>query len=123
MGIGGSRAERIGERIQTELARLIRENLRDPRVGFVTLTDVEVSKDLRHAKVFISVLGDGLEDTLAALEHATPFLKRELGRDAGLKYTPALRFLEDRSIRGAARVEDLLDEIADGRDQTNGDDA
>ena len=123
MGIGGSRAERIGERIQTELARLIRENLRDPRVGFVTLTDVEVSKDLRHAKVFISVLGDGLEDTLAALEHATPFLKRELGRDAGLKYTPALRFLEDRSIRGARRVEDLLDEIADGRDPEDGADA
>lgn len=123
MGIGGSRADRIGERIQTELARLIRENLRDPRVGFVTLTGVEVSKDLRHAKVFVSVLGDSLEDTLRALEHATPFLKRELGRSAGLKYTPTLRFLEDLSIRGARRVEDLLDEIAAGPDRTNGDDA
>ncbi len=122
MGIGGSRADRIGERIQAELARLIRENLRDPRVGFVTLTGVEVSGDLRHAKIFISVLGDGLEDTLHALEHATPFLKRELGRTAGLKYTPTLRFLEDRSIRGARRIEDLLDEIADDRDRPEGSD-
>lgn len=116
MGIGGSRAERVGERIQDELARLIREDLRDPRVGFVTLTGVEVSKDLRHAKIFVSVLGDGLDATLKALEHATPFLKRELARHAGLKYTPTLRFLEDRSVRGARRVEDLLDEIADRDD-------
>ena len=123
MGIGGSLADRIGERIQAELARLIRENLRDPRVGFVTLTGVEVSGDLRHAKIFISVLGDGLEDTLHALEHATPFLKRELGRTAGLKFTPTLRFLEDRSIRGARRIEDLLDEIADDRDRTEDGDA
>jgi ribosome-binding factor A len=122
MGIGGSRSERIGERIQTELARLIRENLRDPRVGFVTLTGVEVSRDLRYAKIFVSVLGDGLEDTLHALEHATPFLKRELGRTAGLKFTPSLRFLEDRSIRGARQIEDLLDKIADGRDHPEGDD-
>ena len=123
MGIGGSRSERIGERIQTELARLIRENLRDPRVGFVTLTGVEVTKDLRHAKVFVSVLGESLKDTLAALEHATPFLKRELGRSAGLKYTPTLCFLEDRSIRGARRIEDLLEELSEGRDLTDGDDA
>ncbi len=122
MGIDGRRADRIGERIQTELARLIRESLRDPRVGFVTLTGVEVSRDLRHAKVFVSVLGDGLEDTLRALGHATPFLKRELGRTAGLKFTPTLRFLEDRSIRGARRVEELLDKIADGRDRPEGDD-
>jgi ribosome-binding factor A len=115
MGIAGERSERIGERIQVELARLIRENLRDPRVGFVTLTGVEVTRDLRHAKVFISVLGDGLADTLDALTHATPFLKRELGRESGLKHTPTLRFLEDRSIRGGQRVDDLLDEIAEDR--------
>jgi len=123
MGIGGSRAERIAERVQAQLAQLIREGLRDPRVGFVTLTGVEVSRDLRHAKVYISVLGNGLEDTLVALEHATPFLKRELGRTAGLKHTPTLRFLEDTSIRSARRVEDLLDGIADGETRADGDDA
>ena len=121
MAIGGNRAERIGERIQVELARLLLEELRDPRVGFVTLTGVEVSPDLRHAKVYVSVLGDDLEPTLKALEHATPFLRRELARHAGLKYTPSLRFLEDRSIRGARRVEDLLDEIAEQRDDNPGD--
>ena len=123
MGIGGERSERIGERIQTELARLIRENLRDPRVGFVTLTGVEVTRDLRHAKVFVSVLGDELEETLAALTHATPFLKRELAREAGLKHTPTLRFLEDRSVRGGRRVEDLLDEISEDRGRAESGDA
>jgi len=117
MGIGGNRSDRISERIQTELARLIREDLRDPRVGFVTLTDVEVTRDLRHAKIFISVLGDGLEETLVALGHATPFLRRALAQQAGLKHTPTLRFLEDRSVRSAQRVEDLLDEISDGQDR------
>ena len=116
MGIGGSRAERIGERIQAELARLVREELRDPRVGFVTLTGVDVTADLRHAKVYVSVLGDDMEETLKALGHATPFLKRELARQAGLKHTPSLRFVEDRSIRGARRVEDLLEEISETRD-------
>ena len=116
MGIGGNRSDRIAERVQTELARLIREDLRDPRVGFVTLTGVEVTRDLRHAKVFVSVLGDGLEDTLAALGHATPFLRRGLAHQAGLKHTPTLRFLEDRSVRSAQRVEDLLGEIADDQD-------
>jgi ribosome-binding factor A len=123
MGIGGNRSDRIGERIQDELARLIREQLRDPRVGFVTLTGVEVTADLRHATVYVSVLGDDMEATLKALGHSTPFLKRELGRQAGLKHTPSLRFVEDRSIRGARRVEDLLDEIAEARepDQDDGD--
>jgi ribosome-binding factor A len=110
----------VGERIQDELARLIREEVRDPRVGFVTLTGVDLSHDLRHAKVYVSVLGDDMDETLRALGHATPFLKRELGRRAGLKHTPSLRFLEDRSIRGAQRIENLLDEIADKHDRRGG---
>jgi len=121
MGLDGNRSDRVGERIQVELARLIREELRDPRVGFVTLTGVDLSHDLRHAKVYVSVLGNDMKETLRALGHATPFLKRELGRSAGLKHTPSLRFLEDRSIRGAQRIENLLDEIAGDRDRTGGD--
>jgi ribosome-binding factor A len=110
----------VGERILVELARILREELRDPRVGFVTLTGVEVSPDLRHATVYVSVLGDDLAPTLKALGHAVPFLRRELARSAGLKHTPSLRFMEDRSIRGAQRIEDLLGEIAEKRDG-NGD--
>ena len=121
MGIGGNRADRIGERIQAELARLIQEELRDPRVGFVTLTGAEVSPDLRHAKIYVSVLGDDLEPTLKALEHATPFLRRGLAQRARLKHTPSLRFLEDRSIRGGQRIENLLGEIAEDRKDLPGD--
>lgn len=120
MGVGGSRAERVGERIQSELARLLREELRDPRVGFVTLTGVDVSADLRHAKVYVSVLGDDVEPTLRALDGAAAFLRRALAHHAGLRHTPTLRFLEDRSIRGAQRVEDLLEEIAEDREPPPG---
>lgn len=116
MGVGGKRAERVGERIQTELAQLIRDELRDPRVGFVTLTGVTVSADLRHAKVHVSVLGDEPAKTLAALEHATPFLRRQLAQRAGLKHTPSLQFLEDSSIRGAQRIETILDDLGLNRD-------
>ena len=118
MGVGGKRAERVGERIQTELAQLIRDELRDPRVGFVTLTGVTLSVDLRHAKVHVSVLGDEPAKTLAALEHATPFLRRLLAQRAGLKHTPSLQFLEDSSIRGAQRIETILDDLGLNRDAT-----
>ena len=125
MGVGGKRVERVGERIQAELARLIREELRDPRVGFVTVTGVTVSPDLRHARVHISVLGDEPGGSLAALDHATPFLRRELARHAGLKHTPALQFVEDVSIRGAQRIESILDDLdlKDGEETDGGESA
>lgn len=106
------RTARVGERIQAELARLIRDEVRDPRVGFVTVTGVEVSGDLRHAKVFISVL-ENAEESVKALERAAPFLRRALAQSAGLKHTPSLRFMEDTSLVKAQRVEDLLDEWSD----------
>lgn len=108
--MSGHRATRVGERIQDELARIIREQMRDPRAGFITVTGVEVSPDLKYAKVFFSVLGGDSNDSLKALISATPFLRRELAHCAGLKHTPALRFLEDSSIERAQRVEELLDE-------------
>ena len=123
VGIGGNRAERVGERIQVELARLIRAELRDPRVGFVTLTGVTLSPDLRHAKVYFSVLGDETAETLAALEHATPFLRHQLARTAGLKHTPSLLFLVDSSIVGAQRIESILDDLDLDPDADDGDGA
>lgn len=107
--MSGHRPSRVGERIQDELARIIREQMRDPRVGFVTVTGVEVSPDLKYAKVYFSVLGGDPKDSLKALISATPFLRRELAHCAGLKHTPSLKFLEDTSIERAQRVEELLD--------------
>jgi ribosome-binding factor A len=113
----------VGERIQAELARLIREQLRDPRVGFVTLTGVTLSSDLRHAKVYFSVLGDEPAETLAALEHATPFLRHQLARAAGLKHTPSLLFQVDSSIVGGQRIESILDDLDLEPDTDGGDGA
>lgn len=105
------RAERVGDRIRAELARLLREDVRDPRIGFVTLTDVDLSPDLREARVFVSLLDDDVDGTLRALNHAVPFLRRRLAHEAGLRFTPRLRFMLDRSLQTGNRVEQILDEL------------
>jgi len=97
-----SRTYRIGEQIKRELADLVRQ-LKDPRIGMVTITDVEVSKDLSHAKVFFSVLGESedVRQTQIGLEHAGGFLRRELGRGLRLRITPHLHFhYDDTQLRG-----------------------
>lgn len=105
------RRERLGDMIRAELARLLREEVRDPRIGFVTLTDVELSKDLRHARVYVTILGDDPSSALGALRHAAPFLRRALAQCAELRFTPELRFLIDESIDAGFRVDELLSEI------------
>jgi len=110
--VTGHRAERVADRVRRELARLIHEELRDPRIGFVTLTDVDLSPDLRHARVFVTVMGDENRDaTLEALNHAVPFLRRSLARKASLRFTPQLRFFRDGGEESGQRVETILDGI------------
>ena len=89
--------------MQRVLGTLITTELRDPRMGFATVTRVEVSDDLKHAKVFTSVIGDRhvARQTLDALEHASRFLRGELGHRIDLRYTPELTFIEDRSAEKA----------------------
>lgn len=105
------RAERVGDRIRAELARMLREDVRDPRIGFVTVTGVQLSADLREARVFVSILDDAAEATLDALNHAVPFLRRQLAREAGLRFTPQLRFIHDRSLESGNRVERILERL------------
>ncbi len=107
------RRERVADRVREALARALREEVRDPRVGFVTVTGVELTPDLRNARVWVSTLGDAeqREQSLEALEHAAPFLRRLLAREAGLRFTPRLEFRTDRSIEGGARLEKLLDDL------------
>jgi ribosome-binding factor A len=107
------RRQRVGDVVRQVLARALREEVRDPRVGFVTLTGVDLSPDLRHARVFVSTLEPEAEreETLRALRRAAPYLRRTLAREGGLKYVPRLEFRFDTSIETGARLEELLGEL------------
>ncbi len=108
-----SRTRRLGEQIQRELAEIIQRELKDPRVGFVTVSAVDVSRDLKYAKVYITELGEEShrEELLEALSHAAGFLRRELGRRLTVRAVPELRFQYDTSIEYGAKLEALIDEV------------
>jgi ribosome-binding factor A len=107
-----SRSARVAEQIKRELAELIRLEVKDPRVGFISLTDVELTPDYAHAKVFFtSMQGDeGLEAILIGLKRASGFLRRELGRRVRIHTTPELHFVYDRSIVEGNRLSALIDQ-------------
>lgn len=106
------RVARVAEQMRVELAELIR-NMKDPRVGFVSVVQVQVSNDLRHAKVYVSVLGDDQtkKETMKALQGATGHLRSELSRLMRLRYTPELQFVLDESIEHGTRVAQLLAQV------------
>ena len=103
------RASRVAEQIQRELALLIRTELKDPRVRLVTVTDVEVTRDLEHAKVYVSVLGsDDASAAVEALAHAAGHLRHLLGRAMRLRLVPELHFTEDRVLIEGSRLSALI---------------
>jgi ribosome-binding factor A len=103
------RPRQVADLIRAELALLIQQELRDPRVGFVTLTAVRMSPDLRQARIYVSVLDESREEeAVAALERATGFLRRELAARTQLRQVPRLVFHPDSSPREGARIEELL---------------
>jgi len=112
----------VGEQIQRELAALIRTELKDPRLGSITVLAVEVSRDLSHAKVFVTALGGdeaANAQALAILRRAAGFLRRELGRSLHTRTTPELHFVLDTSIERGARLSALIDEaVAKDREPT-----
>jgi len=107
-----TRQEKIKELLKVEISDIIRRELKDPRLGFITITDAEVSKDLRYAKVYISVLGDekAKEESLAVLQHAAGFIRGEFGRRAFLKVIPEITFKMDTSVEHGARIFELLEQ-------------
>lgn len=107
--MSGHRPKRVADLVRHLLAQALGE-LRDPRVGFVTVTEVALSPDLKHARVFVSVLGDPA-GTLEALHHAEPYLRRTLAARAGLRHTPDLRFVIDPSVAHGAKVEEILERL------------
>ena len=104
------RMGRIDHELQRELARLISIELKDPRLGFVTVTRVEVTNDLNSCKVYVSVIGDRhvAKQSMLALEHAKGFLRGELGHAVSLRHTPELTFVEDRSTEKAIALSKTL---------------
>jgi ribosome-binding factor A len=116
------RNERVAEQIRAALAEAIRD-VRDPAVGFVTLTGVDLSPDLRSARVYVSRLGSGPERDAAvlALNHAVAFLRGAVATRARLRFTPTLHFVADPTIERGSRVEELLRELhAEDRDPDGG---
>jgi ribosome-binding factor A len=107
------RSERLGELILAEISDLITRDIKDPRVGFVTFTRVEMSDDLRYAKVFVSSLGSEQEKarTLQGLSSATGYIRRHLGRALHLRYTPEITFLIDESLEHGAKIAQLLRQL------------
>ena len=107
-----SRASRLGDQIQRDLAELIRLEVKDPRVSLVTVTAVEVSADLTHARVFVTTLADaiGAEETLQALQHAAGFLRSRLSHSLRVRQVPELRFVYDESVERGLRLSRLIDE-------------
>lgn len=111
--MASERVARLNEQLKRELSQLIRTQVRDPRVGVVTVTAVEVAADLGSARVFVRIIGDPAEfqETLAGLDAAAPFLRALLGRSLHIRRIPELRFREDRSMDHARRIEQLLSDV------------
>lgn len=111
--MAGKRLERVNQLIKEEISLLLQRELRDPRLGFVSVTEVAVSPDLRQAKVFVSVLGDEAQwvASLQALQSARGFMWSWLRRHLDLRVTPELTFRPDRSMEHAARMQALLADL------------
>ncbi|MBO2945710.1 30S ribosome-binding factor RbfA [Paenibacillus sp. F411] len=109
------RTGRVGEQIKKELSQLIQTELKDPRIGFITVTGVDVTSDLSQAKIYLSVLGDQEQKaaSLKGLEKANGFLRSELGKRIRLRHVPELIFKFDESIEYGSRIEKLLGEIGE----------
>jgi ribosome-binding factor A len=111
-----SRTRRVGEQVQRELAGLIRDELSDPRLGMVSISAVEVSRDLSHAKVFVSTLGseEQADASLQVLQGAAGYLRRLLGKRLVMRHVPQLHFRQDHSLEQGARLSALIDAAVKG---------
>lgn len=107
------RSDRVGDLLLELLSQLIRKEVSDPRVGSITLTSVEVTKDLRHARVYFTLLDEQArkEEALSGLKSATGFIRAKVGRELKLRFVPTIEFVYDDSRDQARRIEDLLKQI------------
>ena len=107
------RAERVGEHMKQEIMDIVNNKVKDPRVGFLTITDVELTNDLSHAKVYLTVLGSNkeIDNTFKALEKAKGFIKSELGSRMRLRIIPDLTFEYDKSIEYGNKIERMIQDL------------
>jgi ribosome-binding factor A len=113
--MSGDRMRRVNEAVREVLSSRLAEGLSDPRIGFVTVTSVDTSPDLRHARVYVSVLGDEREraDALAGLTSAHGLLQSAIAGELRMKRTPTLQFVYDESVDRGMRITELLDEAGE----------
>jgi ribosome-binding factor A len=109
----GSRPARVGDQIREELSELLARHVKDPGIGFITITHVKVSPDLQVARAFYTTLGDekSRKETAKALDRATPFLRRQIAGRLRLRRAPELAFQFDETIERQQRIEQLIEEI------------
>ncbi len=105
------RPERVAEQIRMDVAQILQNDMKDPRLALVTCTRVELTRDLRYAKIYVSVLADGSEkeQTLKALEGATGYVRRRLTERIGLRVSPEIRFIFDPSVEYGIRLDELIE--------------
>lgn len=117
------RSHRVGDLIQKEISGLLLKGIKDPRVGFVTITAVEVTSDLSLAKVFFTAMGDekARKDSEAGLKSSLPYLRRELGKRLRLRHVPELMFKYDESLAYGSKIEAILREIKVDNEDNQGD--
>ena len=120
-----SRPTRVGEQIREEIAEMLSREVHDPGIGFLTVTHVKVTPDLQQARVYYTTMGDekARRNTSRALERATPFLRRQLGRRLRLRRAPELQFFFDESVERHERIERILQDIKAERPESTTHDA
>ncbi len=105
------RVERLNEQVKREISDILRTEVRDPRVGLVTVTEARVAPDLSFARIYVRPLGGEEEEMFAGLEKATPYIRRELAQRLSVRHVPELRFEPDHALEHALHIEKLLSEV------------
>lgn len=111
--MSSSRSDRLGEQLRRDLSELIQFEVKDPRIGMVSITEVRVSRDLAYARIYVTRIGevDARPGAIEALNNAAGWLRRELGRRLSIRATPKLSFFYDDSIENGAKMESLIDKL------------
>lgn len=113
MNKGYTRADRVADLIKEEISEMFCKEVKDPHIGFITITDVEVTKDLRLAKIFYTILGDErqLGESSDALQRVSPFIKRQLGKRLSMRFIPDILFRYDHSLDYGSKIDTILDQL------------
>jgi len=116
-----TRQDKVGELLKEEVSIILQREFKDPRLGFVTVTDAEVTADLRHAKVFVSVMGtpDDRRKSMKILKNAEAFVRQAFGKHVSMKTIPQISFVLDESADKSLRIMELLEQVRKHEDQTD----